>query len=196
MTALALAGGQTPEPLFETLSKSNIDWEKVTVIPTDERIVSKQTNRSNTQLIRKLLLKNCAGEAKMLKLNDNSDKLRTKLKNLSHEIKIILPIDVCVLGMGNDMHTASIFPDSDQIDSVLNISTNEVLMRITSPSVPEARLTLTSKVLKAAKQNHLLFTGTNKLTAFQNALKAPNEHVAPVRLALFGYNTTHVHYAP
>jgi 6-phosphogluconolactonase len=114
---------------------------------------------------------------------------------LSKRLKRVLPIDVCVLGMGTDMHTASIFPDADRLEDALNMYSDYILLPIISPSIPEARLTLTARILLQSSNLHLLVTGLSKKTALQKALEAPSEKVAPVRSVLLNNSETSIHYA-
>ena len=106
-----------------------------------------------------------------------------------------MPIDICILGMGEDFHIASIFPDSDRLEEALSIEGKEVMLPISSPSVSEPRLTLTSYVLKSALNRHLLIIGEQKRLALKEALNMKTEKEAPVRSILFDKITTNIHYA-
>ena len=111
---LAVPGGSTPKLFFHKLSKIQLDWNRVLVIPTDERFVPETSDLSNAGFIRSTLLQNCAIEAKILTFFKPSVPIEELVRHISNELQTILPIDVCILGMGLDMHTASIFPDSDR----------------------------------------------------------------------------------
>lgn len=191
----AVSGGLTPKPLFQALSMIDLEWNRVNIILTDERFVSESDERSNAKLIREHLLQNFAEKAPFLSFCSSLTSPADVAATLSKRLKRVLPIDVCVLGMGTDMHTASIFPDADRLEDALNMYSNYILLPIISPSIPEARLTLTARILLQSSNLHLLVTGLSKKTALQKALEAPSEKVAPVRSVLLNNSETSIHYA-
>ena len=195
VVSIALAGGKTPQPLFEALSFSDIEWSRVVILPTDERLVAETDIRSNTGLIKRTLLKNRATSGKVLSFAQNNETRTIFLRTLSEQIKSLMPIDICILGMGEDFHIASIFPDSDRLEEALNIQGKEVLLPISSPTAYEPRLTLTSYALKSALNRHLLIIGEQKRLALKEALNMKTEKEAPVRSILFDKTTTNIHYA-
>jgi 6-phosphogluconolactonase len=111
-----------------------------------------------------------------------------------HRVASFLPIDVLVLGMGDDMHTASLFPGAPELAAALADDAPEIL-EIHPPSQPEARLTLTAPVLRAASVIHILITGAGKLAALETALAGGPLAEAPVRVALTAPCPVTVHYA-
>ena len=113
---LAVPGGSTPGPMFDALSEADIDWSKVTVMLTDERQVPADHERSNERLVRGRLLQNRAAAATFLRLVPEGDDIATPIAALA----AMLPITVLVLGMGADMHTASLFPGSPDLAAALS----------------------------------------------------------------------------
>jgi 6-phosphogluconolactonase len=105
-----------------------------------------------------------------------------------------LPIDVAVLGMGTDMHTASLFPGAPELADALAEDAPEIL-EVHPPGQPEARLTLTARVLRAASVIHILITGADKLAALEQALADGPVAEAPVRAVLTAPAPVTVHYA-
>ena len=190
IVSLALAGGTTPLPLFKALSFCDIQWNRVVIFPTDERLVAETDARSNTGMMR-----NLAAGGKLISFAPTNEERKTFLRDLSEQIKNIMPIDVCVLGMGEDFHIASIFPDADRLEEALSAETNEVVLPMNSPSAGEERLTLTSLVLKSVLSRHLLIVGEQKRRALEVALNMPTENEAPVRSILFDKSKTNIHYA-
>jgi len=112
-----------------------------------------------------------------------------KLPALAEALTPELPISVMLLGMGADMHTASIFPGADQLDLALHGDDRLVAMR--APGAPEPRITLSANVLKAAMSRHLVIIGGEKRAALERAQHLPPEE-APVSAILSG---TTVHWA-
>ena len=185
---LAVPGGTTPGPFLAALSEADLAWDAIRVLPTDERMVSETSSRSNARLIHETLLQNAAAAAHFVGLH------QPLLGNLTERIEGILPIDVLVLGMGDDMHTASLFPGAPELEAAL-ADDAPVLMEITPPGEPEARLTLTAPVLRGASVIHLLITGPAKFAALETALAGGPVTEAPVRAVLTAPCPVTVHYA-
>ena len=193
---LALPGGSTPKPFFKQLSHSDINWAKVIVIPTDERFVPETDPLSNYSFIKNNLKKNCARNLKIVNFFKPDYSLEKLATTVSKDLKVVLPIDICVLGMGLDMHTASIFPGLDRLNDAFDLNTSKILVPISSPRIKEKRLTLTVKVLREAQKTHILITGSEKKEALAFALKSKdNWTVAPVRSVIFGQNDVKIHFA-
>ena len=87
---------------------------------------------------------------------------------LSAELAPLLPLDVALLGMGADMHTASLFPGAPRLDLAL-ADDAPVVMAMEVPGQPETRLSLTAPVLRKAFALHLLLTGAQKRAALEHA---------------------------
>lgn len=191
---LAVPGGSTPGRFLRALSAETLDWAKVRVMLTDERFVPESSERSNTRLLRATLLQGPAAAATMVPFYAPADAPEAVLDDLIGDVTAALPLDVCVLGMGEDMHTASLFPGADQLDAALAQGA-PALMPMRAPGAPEPRLTLTAPVLRAARSLHLLITGPAKQTALEAALEATSPAEAPVRAVLTAPEPITVHYA-
>jgi 6-phosphogluconolactonase len=185
---LAVPGGTTPGPFLSALSEADLPWKDLRVMPTDERMVSELSTRSNARLIRETLLKGPAASAHFV------DMYEPLIGPRRARVAAALPIDVLVLGMGDDMHTASLFPGAPELAAALADDAPEIL-EIHPPSQPEARLTLTAPVLRAASVIHILITGAGKLAALETALAGGPLAEAPVRVALTAPCPVTVHYA-
>ncbi|MBR9863924.1 MAG: 6-phosphogluconolactonase [Rhodobacteraceae bacterium] len=178
---LAVPGGTTPAPFFHRLRTVDLDWAKVRVMLTDERFVPEASERSNTRLLRENLLQDNAAAATLVPFYQAAEAPEDVLDSLRAGIETALPLDVCVLGMGADMHTASIFPEADLLAEALDPQA-PVLLPMRAPNAPEPRLTLTAPVLKAAKSVHILIAGSDKKAAFAQAQQARSPLDAPVRI--------------
>lgn len=192
---LAVPGGTTPGPFLALLSKVDLDWSKVSVMLTDERFVPENSDRSNTRLLRETLLQNNAAAAILVPFYKAADAPEDMLDDLTEAITAALPLDVCVLGMGADMHTASLFPEADRLTEGLDLNGTAVLLPMRAPGAPEPRLTLTASVLRAARNIHILITGEGKKTAFEAAMVEGPACEAPIRVVLDAPVQVDVHYA-
>jgi 6-phosphogluconolactonase len=108
---LVVSGGQTPVDLFKTLAKTDIPWDKVTITLADERCVPFNDEHRNERLVRYFLLKHHASKAHFLSLYDETH----SLEKIEHDIASLPTFDVVILGMGEDGHTASLFPCADEL---------------------------------------------------------------------------------
>lgn len=195
VATLAVPGGTTPAPFLSLLSKADLDWSKVRVMLTDERFVPETSERSNTRLLRETLLQNNAAAAELVPFYKGADTPEEVLDDLMAAITAALPLDVCVLGMGADMHTASLFPEADRLNEGLDINGTAALLPMRAPGAPEPRLTLTAPVLRAARNIHILITGEGKKTAFEAAMIDGPASKAPIRVVLNAPTQVDVHYA-
>lgn len=133
---LAVPGGTTPAPFLQRLSKAKLEWSKVRVMLTDERFVPETSERSNTRLLRETLLQNNAVNAQLVPFYQQADAPEDVLDNLTDAISAALPLDVCVLGMGADMHTASLFPEADRLEEGLDLEGSAILLPMRAPGAP------------------------------------------------------------
>ncbi|MEJ5217199.1 6-phosphogluconolactonase [Cognatishimia sp. D5M38] len=181
---LAVPGGTTPGPIFDDLCAADLDWSRVDVVLTDERWVPGDHPRSNTRLVRERLLVNRAASARMVPLYAETPEPEESLAGLMEAIEADLPIAVAVLGMGADMHTASLFPDSPYIAAALDAHA-PILLPVRPESQPEARITLSARALNGALAKHVVFKGQDKMDALQKARTLPHVE-APIAAVLDG----------
>lgn len=188
--SLCVPGGTTPGPIFDTLSGVDLDWANVAVFLNDERWVAEDSPRSNTRLLRERLLHGKAAAATLVPLYAPVEQPEGALEALSEGIAPHLPVSVLLLGMGADMHTASLFPGADKLEAALAADA-PVLMALRAEAAGEPRITLTAPVLRGAMNIHVLITGAEKRAALERAMTlSPVE--APVRAVL---DNATVHWA-
>lgn len=179
---LCVPGGTSPSPVFETLSGVDLDWDRVTVFLGDERWVDGEHKRSNSRLLRRHLLKDRAAAANYIDLYTGDADPNDATEKLAKALTPHLPITVALLGMGNDMHTASLFPGADHLEAALAQDAPPV-MAIRADGAEEPRITLTRPVLSKAFHTHVLIMGPEKREALERAQKLdPIE--APIRAFL------------
>lgn len=169
---LAVSGGTTPTLFFEHLSREPITWDKVTITLVDERQVDEDSPRSNARLARNSLLQNNAKAAKFVPL------FRNELAASA------LGLDVVVLGMGDDGHTASFFPNGDRLPEALDIKTVSALLPMQAPNAGEPRLTFTLPAVLKAKVLCLHIEGANKQAVLEKAIAGTDVFEMPIRAVL------------
>ncbi len=188
--ALAVPGGTTPGPVFDVLCAADLDWARIRVLPTDERCVPADSDRSNELLIRQRLLTNRASVAQYVPLYVPGAAPEDALPEIESLIAPVLPLSVLVLGMGGDMHTASLFPGMQGLAEALDSNAPTLAVARTDVQ-PEPRITLTAPVLDGALSKHLIIFGAEKREALEKAMSLPPEE-APIAAVLGGMT---VHWA-
>ena len=168
---LALSGGKSPIPLFKHLSMLSLPWDKVTIVLVDERIINIENLDSNENLVRTYLLQNMASSAKFIGLMDQDLDNILRLANTN-----IPTIDIALLGMGNDGHTASIFPDCKELELALNPQNKDTYMLANPVSAKYQRVTLTLNALKKIKCLIVSINGEEKLKIIEEAGKKENKN--------------------
>ena len=192
---LVVAGGSTPALFLNYLSKLELDWSRVIVIPSDERWVDSNHPRSNDRFIRQNLLINQATSATVVSLYVKAKKPADALQELEARITALKAHpDVCVLGMGEDAHIASLFPGADNLKPALDLETHKSVMPVSAPGADEPRITLTLAMLLRSKNIHLLITGNNKLETLNKARLAGDVEQMPVG-AILNNDGLQIHYA-
>lgn len=191
LASAALAGGTTPGPMFACLSRMALDWPKVMLLPSDERLVPEDHPRSNARLLRETLLQGPAEAARLVPLAPGGE---APGPEGPPGMAAMLPLDLLVLGMGEDMHTASLFPGADLLAEALSPEAPPVLA-LTAPGAPEARVTLTAPVLTSAQEIHFLMFGKGKRDALEIALQDGTVAEAPVRVVLRSGRSVTIHLA-
>ena len=189
--SLAVPGGTTPGPAFDVLSAITLDWGRVDVILTDERWVPEDSPRSNARLLRDRLLVDKAAAANFIPYYTGGAEPDVDLVDKAAEVRALCPITFLLLGMGADMHTASLFPGADRLAKALGEDAPE-LLAMHAPGAEEPRVTLSANVLNGAMQKHLVILGDEKRAALENAKQIGDPMRAPVAAVLDGLT---VHWA-
>lgn len=180
---LAVSGGSTPVPFLLALSRKQLDWGRVDVVLVDERWVDETDGASNTKLVKENLLQNNAATARYLSLKQEGDTPYEGLSAAKMELaKLTRPLDVLILGMGNDGHTASLFPDAPELNGAMDPDNRDILAAMTPPSQTHPRMTLTYALMREARFTALHLKGSDKLDTLKRALSQPDDLLTmPIR---------------
>jgi 6-phosphogluconolactonase len=173
---LAVSGGTTPIAFFQHLSQQELAWEKVTVILVDERWLPVDHRDSNEKLVRDHLIKNNAQKAYLLGLKNSAELPSEGIMDCETQLRTQIDhIDVVVLGMGLDGHTASWFADSTQLTALLDSDTAAWCLPVEDDFLSQPRMSLTWRFMKRAEKIYLHFTGEEKNKVFLQACEEINE---------------------
>jgi 6-phosphogluconolactonase len=182
---LAVSGGSTPVPLFVRLAETDLPWDKVTVSLVDERWVEPQDPDSNEHLVRTRLLRHKAAAARFVPMKTKDATARqgeAACALLQREIP--RPCDCLILGMGNDGHTASLFPGAANLETAVDLHSGRICVAIQPPSVPYERMTLTLPAILASRQLFLHLQGEEKKKVLALAQAAGDARQMPIRYVL------------
>jgi 6-phosphogluconolactonase len=161
--ALVVSGGTTPHKFFAALALADVDWSRVTVTLADERWVRPENARSNEHLVRQTLLVGRAAAANFVSLYADTPDPESALPEIAARVAALaLPFAAVVLGLGNDGHCASLFPDGDQFAQAIDPATTAHVLPMRSPTAGEPRITLTLPMLIATQALYLLIEGADK----------------------------------
>ena len=186
--SLAVPGGTTPGAVFDALCAADLDWERVNVLPTDERWVAPDHERSNAGLIGRRLLTHRAAAARFLPLYAPAARPEDVLPEIEAMLAPEMPLSVLLLGMGADGHVASLFPGAPGLEVALSPEAGTLAV-LRPGDQPEARISLTARVLDGAMCKHLVIFGADKREALKKALYLDPEE-APV-VAILADTTVH-----
>jgi 6-phosphogluconolactonase len=185
LASLVVSGGRSPVKLFEQLRTQTIEWSRVCVALADERWVAPTDADSNEKLVREALLQGKAAAARFLGLKNAAPSPDLGAVSAWETFaRIPRPFDVTLLGMGDDGHTASLFPGSPNLRSALNPAAAAGCVGMWAPSAPQPRLSLNVSALLDSRHILILIAGESKLRAYLAAGAAGPMEDMPVRAVL------------
>lgn len=190
---LAVSGGRTPAGFFQALAQTDLDWSRILVTLVDERCVGEDSPFSNAAGVKRNLLIGAARQACFVPLFLPDEEFPLALSRLS-----VLParFDAVILGMGEDGHTASIFPDSPQREAALHGTGAEPALRTRGKDPVPERITLTAARILATQHLYLHITGMAKWQVLGQALACSADHLPVSHFLHSGESEHHVFWAP
>lgn len=196
--SLAVSGGSTPVELFGRLSMLNIPWQQVVITLVDERWVEPLADDSNGQLVRTHLLLNRAAAATFLPMKNPAATAADGEAECERQLQQVpKPFDVLILGMGNDGHTASLFPGAVKLARATDMDSGKICMAIAPLTASHERMTLSLPAILDSRQIFLHITGREKKNVLQAALAEGPAEDMPVRYILRQLTTpVSIYWAP
>jgi 6-phosphogluconolactonase len=185
IASVVVSGGKSPTKLFEQLRTKDLDWSKVCIALADERWVEPNDASSNEKLVRDVLLKDKAASARFLGLKNSAPTPDVgAVAAWETFARVPRPFDIVLLGMGDDGHTASLFPSSPNLPAALNAEAVPGCVGMWSPTVPQARLSLNLSALLDSRRIVVLINGAQKWTTFTAAGESGPIADMPIRAVL------------
>ena len=178
---LVVSGGSTPEPMFRCLSTLELPWAQVFVTLADERWVPPDAEDSNERLARTLLLQGPAAAARFVGLKTPASTPEAGLAETERAVHALpRPFDVTILGMGDDGHTASLFPGTDELSAALDPATPALCASVRPPGL-QPRMTLTLQALLRSRHLLIELAGQKKWTVYEQARAGTDVTKMPIR---------------
>ena len=183
--SLVVSGGKSPMALFEALRTQALEWSRVCITLADERWVAVTDAASNEKLVRDHLLQDAAAGATFVGFKNaaatpdlGATEAWARIADLPR------PFDLVILGMGDDGHTASLFPGSPQLSRAIDGTAPPGCIGMTAPSAPRARLSLNLPALLGSRHLFLLLNGAAKWQVYLAASAPGPVEAMPVRTLL------------
>ncbi len=183
--SLLVSGGNTPKALFKKLSVSSLAWEKVSIGLCDERWIPSSNEDSNENLVKRYLLQNKASKAKFTGMYIENTNVEIAEKSCSKKMRqALFPFDALVLGMGNDAHTASLFPENIKLEKAFDLENQDLCIAIEPRRAPYMRMSLTRSAILSANTLYLHFEGKEKLALYKEVIAGEDMYKMPIRSIL------------
>ena len=175
---LVVSGGTTPIHLFSMLAEADVEWGRVVVLLADERWVPVDHEDRNERLVRQTLLTGKAKSAQFLPLLPTLDDEITNIAGLSTMLRSLPRFDVVLLGMGEDAHTASLFPCSKEVRAGLTTQRGALITR--PRNARYQRVSMSKRRLQATEHGVIHILGEKKKAVLELARKSEDETRYPV----------------
>ena len=194
--SLVVSGGTSPAGVFAELAKTTLPWSDVHVILSDERWVPPEHEDSNEKLVRETLLAGGAQDASLLPVYRPDVTIEERCSEISEELlQAPFPFACALLGMGEDGHFASLFPDAENLQEGLDVDSRQLCIPVQTAASPHPRVSLTLSALSRSDEIVLLIFGDAKRDVYETAKTSTNGN--PVSHLLRQKRApVHVYWAP
>lgn len=199
VAVLALAGGSTPWPAYERLAKRDLAWDRVILIPSDDRLVGFADPLSNVAAMTRIFAPRGA-RIESLVPAEPTDHIAAGHDADSRLRELPWPLDLVLLGIGRDGHTASIFPGPDYAAAAEPHGAARALGVMPDPLPPEApvaRVSLSLSAIAAARRVAIVATGSAKRAVLDQAIADGRDSPLPIGRVLAAIETpVQIYWAP
>ena len=173
--SLVVSGGTSPAGVFAELAKTALPWSDVYVILSDERWVPPDHEDSNEKLVRETLLAGEAKDARLLPVYRQGVTIEERCTEINEELlQAPFPFACALLGMGEDGHFASLFPDAENLREGLDVDSRQLSIPVQTAASPHPRVSLTLSALSRSDEIVLLIFGDAKRAVYEAAMKSTN----------------------
>jgi 6-phosphogluconolactonase len=173
--SVVVSGGTSPAGVFAELARMPLAWPDVHVILSDERWVPPEHEDSNEKLVRDTLLTGEAKEATVLPVYKPGVTVEERCVELNDELRLApFPFACALLGMGEDGHFASLFPDAENLEEGLDVDSSELSIPVNTAASPHPRVSLTLSALSRSDEIVLLMFGDRKREVYEAAKQTAN----------------------
>ncbi len=172
---MVASGGATPVQTFERLAARDLPWSRIHVVPSDERWVPATHDDSNERMVRTALMVGAAAAANFQPLYDDEHDIEDGAAILEQAVRNLpFPFACSLLGMGEDGHFASLFPDADTLRSALDVDGTRLVLPVKTSASPHPRMSLTLAAISRSDEIVLLIFGAAKRELLQEAAESAN----------------------
>jgi 6-phosphogluconolactonase len=182
--SLVVSGGRTPMGFFHLLSQQMLDWSKVSITLADERWVDADHADSNEKLVRANLLINEAHQATFIGLKNSAADAIVGEPEAEQALAAVGKFTVLILGMGDDGHTASLFPGADALALGLDMDSGRTCIGVTPTAAPHQRISMTLPRLLDSQQIIIHISGAGKQQVLEQAQAGDDVEALPIRAIL------------
>lgn len=191
---LVVSGGRTPLGFFCELSQIQLPWEKVVVTLADERWVAADHADSNEKLVRENLLINESAKARFVSLKAEFADAEQGVEEVEQRLALAPRFAVVILGMGDDGHTASLFPEAEALQAGLDMHSGKACLAVQPLHAPHQRISMTLPRLLNCEKLIVHISGANKKQVLDAALAGDDVTELPIRAVLQQNNPAPVIY--
>jgi 6-phosphogluconolactonase len=185
LASLVVSGGNTPGGMYRRLARHALDWSRLVVTLADERWVSTDDKDSNEHMVRATLLRSGAARARFIGLkNGASGPVEGAAAAWAALREMPRPFDAVLLGMGDDGHTASLFPGSPNLAAALDPLAPPGCVAVQPPVAAHARLSLNLAALLQSRRIFVQIIGAHKWQAYAAACADGPPSAMPIRAIL------------
>jgi len=180
LAVLVVSGGRTPQQLFNVLAQMPLDWSKVVITLADDRFLAPTEADSNERLVKASLLQYAASSATFISLYAPHETAEAAVSELLARVSSLPTFDVVILGMGEDGHTASLFPCSAELATGL-ADTAADLLAVNPTTAPYQRISFSRRRLQDSRAVYLHLVGPSKLQVLEQAMSLDDVMKMPIR---------------